>query len=358
MAVPAAPCLQAAEVLSSRSSPGLWDPFTQAVELVPPEPRPPDPPQPSPSGSHLAFTNPLTVGWNAFDLYWWSLLVLTTGVDDASYAQRCLFARGPYTRFNLVVQPPDSLILQMGWARQSDRFVVWIGGTANEQQALQYVLTHALGAQVNRPIGWVNATFAAQAVALAALVRADWVAEGRPPLLIAGHSYGAAVAPVLLFELLDRAPTLYDRVVTLASPKVATRSVKDSLAVVQYLRFANRGDPITIQPPPAAIVQGFFPPVSIGNYPGGDYVEANAILELSPVSLINTVIGYTFPSSVYYYLLAQLVSGALDFTPHFARRYVDTIRPNVGLKGLPDVAGWVDFASLQELDDDLRSIGL
>jgi hypothetical protein len=292
------------------------------------------------------------------DAYWWGLLVLSTGVDDAHYSERVLLARGPYVRFSYLVQPPGSLILQLGWCRMSDRFCVWIGGTDNEQQALSYAITHSLGQQLLRPIGWVNATFASQAVGLAALMQADWLAEGQPPLLVIGHSYGAAVAPIIAFELLGRAPTQFDRVVSFAAPKIATRTVKDSLANLQFLRFVNPGDIVPSQPPPQALVTFLAGPAAMGGYPGGDYGEAGPVLQLSPLGGFNTLIGVDQTTTAWTQQFGMFLAGGGSFGSHFMRSYVDVIRPNLGLKGLPELAGWIDFPSLQGIDDDLRKIGL
>lgn len=336
----------------------IWDPFTTDVENYPPVPRPPEPPPPDPPPIRQLYVPPATVGWDQFDAYWWALLADSCASADDSYFARLIDARGSSGTKHTNLQPDESPILRMRWASMQDRFVVVIGGTTNEQQALLYTLSHAYGLQVNRPYGWANSTFAIMALLLASHLRADWIAAGRQPLCIIGHSYGGGVAPLVYLELLDREKDAFDRVVTLAAPRMATDSMVASIKSVQWVRIVNPGDPVPDQPPPAGIVRLIVGPALVGGYPGGEYGPGRPALTLAGSDGIIPTIATPPTVALWAAQFYQFVAGGLDLVPHYCRSYVDPLGQWVGQPVPGFVLGWRNFADIGQVDADLKSIGL
>lgn len=335
-------------------------PPTFIIEDDPIVPRGPDPPKPPATVPPLPPpVQATTTAWTATDAYWWMTLLRANsgGVDD-SYVTATLAARAPYRRFNRIAVTANDIILRTWWCRMDDRFYVGAEGTANATQTLQYVLTHAFGNQAFVANAYWNSTFAGQATYLANLIRADFVAEGSPPICVLGHSYGGGVAPCLLLLLTGGPRDQFDRCVTAGNPRNCTSTAITQLAQTQCIRFQNAGDPIPNIPPPRSVIARLPGVATVGPYPGGEYNHMAPALELQPDGGVIQRNNPTPSAAQWAELFINYLTGGANFEPHYALTYANLARRWNDASPLSSAVGYADYIALYGINNDLAGIGV
>jgi len=283
-----------------------------------PSPLPPDPPIP-PIGPTLV----PVLAWGSAEAFWWMTLLRANSVanGDDQYVQETIATRGPIRGYSFRWAGPTGITPTVWWGQMEDRFVVGVNGTENPSQAIQFFLTHAVGAQTVFAGGYFNSTFAGSAEVLYNLVRPDFVAAGSPPLLVLGHSYGGGVAHPLYQGLRGADPSPLDRLVIAGAPRAATVQSAPLFDHVQVIRFCNAGDPVPLLPP----LQGFVltSRLSPGNngYLGGDYVPLGGQLQPQVEGAIMPVPDPAFSYAEWTRMFVDFLANGANCEPHYARQY-------------------------------------
>lgn len=342
------------------------DPFTTTAELFPPEPRPPDPPPPTPSNPFgLARTQPLqSYAFTSLDAWWWSTLCRANTLTDDTLLRQTLSTRADYRNYGRVVGGPDSLSLNIWWARMQDRFYIGIQGTANDLQAMQFILTHAVGDQAPPNQWFWNSTFYNQAQALYASVEPAVAAAGAGvPLCVIGHSYGGAVAHILMWLL---RPTLqpamvFDRVVSFGAPRTFTNAAVTDWqrygANMQVIRFLNAGDVVGNLPPPVSIIANFIPANLRGLFLGGDYRHLGpSIMVRDDGTIADVSLDANFTNS-WTQDFVNYLGFAANPREHLASRYGDLCLAWYGNSSVEVLQGWASPNSLYTISNDLSAVG-
>jgi len=197
--------------------------------------------------------------------------------DPAAAAAWILFWLGPGVTVNVVANDsslyPGSIIIQHPlWT------IVIISGTSNPQQlALQAAYSLAgpinFGPYSTMPL-WQQA-----AVYIATLMEAAGVNPVNP-VLIAGHSYGGAVATVLT-EILRRGNTERPlRLVTFGAPAPGDGRLQRGLRAIPQWHFSTQNDPVPQMPFTGTNVYGLQAVVSAGLRAAWAQWQAPALLRL------------------------------------------------------------------------------
>lgn len=342
--------------------PALYlDPKVWALEsFQPPKPRDPDPAPPPPPTPPLPPPFPvLTNSWTGVDAYWWATLIrANSGNLDDSFVQRTLSAKGTYRRFVRITVQETPDILVSWWCRMNDRFIVGIEGTRTITQALNYVFTHALGNQTLIGSAWFNSTWVQQALYHVGLIANDWQAEGFPPLLIIGHSYGGAVVAPFYLALTNGRTSSFDQLVTMGNPINVTRSAEQALGGIKWIRFANRGDLVANLPPPQLVCNLISGVVSRGPYPGGDYYHPYPTLEMQEDGGALQRPRIDLDVVPWAQFMTSFLLGGADLEPHFARQYARLGRIWNDNSPITAASNFANYLSLYGINDDLAASGV
>jgi Lipase (class 3) len=339
----------------------LLDPVLIDVEELPPVPRGPDPSPPPPPVPPIQPGNPPKLGWTSTDCYWWATLLRALSVPwTDTYLQQTIAAKGGISGYQRQVFPGDSPNLAFAFGQMSDRFYVLIEGTQNENQALSFLFTHLFGSQVLAAGSYWNTTWVGQAADIVLQVQPAFIAAGRPPLCVVGHSYGAAVAPVVA-NLLG-APRVggFDRVVAFGVPRHFTFSGMLANGPLQYLRFSTVDDLVTLLPPPQIIMRALSGVVSPGAYPGGDYSNINPCLFLLGR---NGVAPQNDPVPDPTTWATQFLQWLVNFqglTPHFIGTYSDLARRwnDNTFTSPPNYVDFETYTDLYTINANLAALGV
>lgn len=148
----------------------------------------------------------------------------------------------------VIVDYPDPIIPDAIVWPCEEGMVITIAGTTNDDQ----MWSHILGAgHVDAPqyLGEVHRFWASIAtrMELDQFSRFQWAGAGRE-VIVAGHSYGAALAMLLairLAQLLDESPV---QLITFGQPRVGVWG-NVNFHLKRYWRICNYGDPVTAVPP-------------------------------------------------------------------------------------------------------------
>ena len=338
-------------------------PDTLAIDLrdYPPEPfvEPPAPP-PTPIIPPVPAPTIIIprVGYTETDVFWWATLARANEASDDTYLKDTIQARGPYNNYGFVAPPTGSLILGMRWWAMTDRFYVAIQGTQNDNQALQYVLSHVVGQQMQIAGQYFNSSFASQAAYLANLVRPAWVAAGSPPVCVLGYSYGGGVAAPFLLALRGNSNwNAYDRFVTFGAPKSCTSQSGAAFNTLWGIRFTANGDPIPALPPPQAVMVALNVG-AVGGYPGGDYLhpveqdrlQSNGIITNAPTPAANYV--------ELIQLANLILSGNFSFSLHFMSNYAGLAYILNYWAPQSSAVDYANWGALEGINAQLAQIGI
>jgi hypothetical protein len=143
-------------------------------------------------------------------------------------------------------------------------------GTSNFRQAILF----ALGSSVTTPVGFlggVNSAFYQAGQVASGQLSAALPAPARP-LILSGHSYGAAVAQVVS-SIRAHAGSPPAGVVTWGCPKVGTTAWRDTIGS-PVIRVETTGDVITGLPPTTGLIGAVYSLVSLDWWRWQGYVPA------------------------------------------------------------------------------------
>lgn len=342
------------------------NPFTTDLEEYPPRPRPPDPAALPPSLPRLPVRPqpPVTVGYTSLEAYWWATLCRANTIADDTLLQQALNIRTGFTNYQRFVGGAGSLALNMWFAAFPDRFYIGLQGTANNLQAMQFILTHAVNdlAPADDPL--FNSTFWNQAGFQHTRVEPVYAALGsNVPLCIMGHSYGGAVAHCLMRQLRSAlAPALpFDRVVSFGAPRVFTpAAAADWLGYgenMQVVRFTNDGDLVPQLPPQLLVLRTFLNPAQIGgpNEVVYGHLGPSVFMDNDGNPQARQDLNLNFGDLVQQF--AFYLGLAADPQEHTIARYSERAFNWFNNSPLSVTTGWGSYNSLQSINDALRALG-
>ena len=277
---------------------------------------------------------------------------------DFADVETALAARGRLGLFKTHESGAGLLDPAFAWATLPDRFYVFVRGTDQYAQASNYVLRHAYDETTGIP-GWgsVNSAWVDAGLIVADTIGPDWVAAGRPPLGLVGHSYGAPAAAVAMMQLTSPGRNQFDRLVTAGAPLWGTQSLVQRWSMNQHIRLVTADDPVVQLPPPAAIVSvllaiGVLPAASLGRY-----------FHLAPGLLLTRLSGAVvqpttdLSAAEWLAAAAMIAIGRAGFEPHYISHYADLASAWIGLAPAPLPIGWDDFPGLVALNAKLAAAG-
>jgi Lipase (class 3) len=321
--------------------------------IAPPPPPPPPVPVPPGLGPSVSFTS--------LDCYWMATLCRALMGTDA-LLQRTLLAKGAFLQYERNIPPvtPGAANVLSFYAEMSDRVVIGMSGVANVPTALQFIMSHAVGSQSLLKDQYWNTSFLAQAQAVVALYQTRYNVTGQRPLLVLGHSNGAACAPIVANALLSPRLNMFDRIATFGCPRNWTQSGITSGSWMQILRFCNPGDIVTTLPPQLfalSLVSGLG---LIGGYPGGDYAHATPALYLAPNGGLTPGPDQNAPASEWATQFVDFCGNLGSLSPHYIGTYAtqsfkwfnaDISTPSLYLP-------YDDWQALPQINNELAAIGL
>lgn len=125
--------------------------------------------------------------------------------------------------------------------------VVWITGTTNFQQLVVQAFYFATG-PINQGLYSASALYEAAANAIAAEINAAGAGTATR-IVLAGHSYGGAVAMVLAAKMLIANPGRRVELLTVGAPAPGDKRLVDLIDALRQTHYADERDPIPFMPP-------------------------------------------------------------------------------------------------------------
>lgn len=217
-----------------------------------------------------------------------------------SYGGTMLFARntlinhlGYYTA-EVGIDPSGDPINGAVIATNNDFTIIAMPGSTNAGQWLAQIMSFT-GPPLN--FGRYGTTQFWENAANAQMTRLQTLGDGpTKPILVAGHSYGGAVACVLAAKLLIANPGRDVRLLTFGSPKPGDIRLRELMSRSIRLHFANPLDPVPVCPPdqfysvsagPTSLLhlsawRNYYPPTPRGYLTQNGWVED--VPDLDPLS--------------------------------------------------------------------------
>ena len=222
---------------------------------------------------------PDVLKYDAQTAYWWATLARASYLGQDAVMRKTLGAW--FTPKNLAFRSNDqSFTPGITIAEYDGGMLVVVSGTTNEYQRNRYIISHA--ATLHAGPGWsINETWYNAGAALAPLVR-ERMPRADFPVFCIGHSYGAAVASVILSLLPPSGGFDGRQLVSFGSMAFGNHDYCNLAANRRHLRFANEGDFVPFLPPPS-LFSAAIPGVSGGfRINGGAYYHCVAPTRIYP----------------------------------------------------------------------------
>jgi len=166
---------------------------------------------------------------------------------DAALAAATLAGAFAPGSTSIVVDNTAGVVPGSAIVRDRDFSIVYVSGTTNPQQwALQVVgaSTPAFNAGAYSTVAvWYNS-----AQAIIGRINAANLPAGRP-IVLAGDSYGGAVATIVAAELLRQNPGQEIILITFGAPRPGDARLYQLLTGVKWVNVVNDGDPVPRLPP-------------------------------------------------------------------------------------------------------------
>lgn len=338
------------------------DPIRFRLEKFPLEPRPAEPPPALRSGGEYppaVYPVGPYIGWDAFDTFWWATMVRAIYSADFEDVRTAMEARSRVGTFGRMPSAPGQLQPAACWGDLEDRFTVIVRGTDQFSQLSRYVLGHAYdGTTVIPHWGPVSSAWVPGATAVADAVRPAWVSQGKPPLLLVGHSYGAPCAAIAYMLLTPPRSEDFDRVVTFGSPLWGTRELAPMWDGLQHVRFFTMDDPVVQIPPPPAVLSLARGPLAVLGPPPTPFIHLTSGLLLPflgpPLAMQST----DPTTATWVQAMASVIVGQAGFVPHYALTYAENAQRWVRTSPPALQIGWRDFGALYTLNAALAAEGI
>lgn len=252
--------------------------------------------------------------FNGLDCLWWSMLVRSMYGGDATWLTRVASWAGPVKRVQFTgrVQPATQSV---GLVELGDYVLIVIPGTSSEAEAITYFLSHALRLLSEGQQGWqINATWAARGSQVVAAYNAWPPPTMAKPVVVIGHSSGAAYGAYTAYTLYSD-PSHPVTLVTYGSPIWGTDSLANYYSTAGQLPktidFAQANDLVPTVPPPWSAVDLLYPlQYAFSGRP--NYRRVNSLLQFSGTNAPAAVTQPTTLDAIINAVRTLITGGGID----------------------------------------------